>query len=195
MTVAHSGLTGTNLHESKGVAAAAANKVYVTDGAGSGSWTTALLALPAGAVVKSALVAYTTNATLSASIPVDNTIPQNTEGTQIITTSFTPTSATNKLRIRFRGTASTNVSAADSVVALFQDAIAGALVATRTNHANNDNEYPICFEYEMTSGTTSAITFNVRAGSTATMRFNGTTSARVFGGVANATLVIEEIKV
>lgn len=39
-TVAHSALTGSNLHESKGVAAATANQLYLTNGAGSGTWTT-----------------------------------------------------------------------------------------------------------------------------------------------------------
>lgn len=34
----HKDLTGTDLHESKGVAAAAVNLVFVTDGAGSGTW-------------------------------------------------------------------------------------------------------------------------------------------------------------
>ena len=34
----HSALTGTELHEPKGVAAAAAGKVYLSDGLGSGSW-------------------------------------------------------------------------------------------------------------------------------------------------------------
>lgn len=38
MTVAHKNLTGTDLHEPKGVAAAAVDKVYVSDGAGSGTW-------------------------------------------------------------------------------------------------------------------------------------------------------------
>jgi hypothetical protein len=38
--VAHSSLTGSNLHEPKGVAAATSGKVYVTDGAGSGVFTT-----------------------------------------------------------------------------------------------------------------------------------------------------------
>lgn len=38
--VEHSTLTGSSLHEPKGVAAAAANRVYVSNGAGSGSWTT-----------------------------------------------------------------------------------------------------------------------------------------------------------
>jgi hypothetical protein len=36
--VAHSSLTGSDLHESKGVSTAAANTLYVADGAGSGSW-------------------------------------------------------------------------------------------------------------------------------------------------------------
>lgn len=40
MAVEHSTLTGSSLHEPKGVAAAAANRVYVSDGAGSGSWAT-----------------------------------------------------------------------------------------------------------------------------------------------------------
>ena len=37
-TTPHSGLTGANLHEPKGVAAAAVDKVYISDGAGSGSF-------------------------------------------------------------------------------------------------------------------------------------------------------------
>lgn len=39
-TKAHKLLTGTDLHEPKGVAAAPAGQVYVSDGAGSGVWTT-----------------------------------------------------------------------------------------------------------------------------------------------------------
>lgn len=37
--VAHASLTGSQLHEPKGVAAASANTVYAADGAGSGAWT------------------------------------------------------------------------------------------------------------------------------------------------------------
>ena len=36
--VLHSSLTTTDLHEPKGIAAASADKVYVSDGAGSGAW-------------------------------------------------------------------------------------------------------------------------------------------------------------
>lgn len=38
MTVQHSAITDPNLHEPKGVAAAAVDQVYVADGAGSGAW-------------------------------------------------------------------------------------------------------------------------------------------------------------
>lgn len=38
--IEHSSLTSSELHEPKGAATAAAGKVYVTDGAGSGSWKT-----------------------------------------------------------------------------------------------------------------------------------------------------------
>lgn len=37
--VAHASLTGANLHEPKGADAASADQVYVSDGAGSGTWT------------------------------------------------------------------------------------------------------------------------------------------------------------
>ena len=37
---AHNALTGSDLHEPKGVAAATSGTVYVADGVGSGSWTT-----------------------------------------------------------------------------------------------------------------------------------------------------------
>lgn len=40
-TVAHSTLTGADLHEPKGVASAASNTVYVANGAGSGNWSSA----------------------------------------------------------------------------------------------------------------------------------------------------------
>lgn len=46
--VAHSALTGSNLHEPKGVASATAGTVYLADGAGSGSWTALL---PIGSVI------------------------------------------------------------------------------------------------------------------------------------------------
>jgi hypothetical protein len=46
MTTAHKDLTGAHLHEPKGIAATTSGKIYISDGAGSGVWTT--LAIPTG---------------------------------------------------------------------------------------------------------------------------------------------------
>jgi len=48
-TSQHATLTGSSLHEPKGVAAAVANRVYVSDGLGSGSWSQ----VPAAALASS----------------------------------------------------------------------------------------------------------------------------------------------
>jgi hypothetical protein len=37
--VEHSAITDPNIHEPKGIAAATADQIYVSDGAGSGDWT------------------------------------------------------------------------------------------------------------------------------------------------------------
>ena len=48
---------------------------------------------PSGSIINSAYGEYTANADLTATIPADDTIPQNTEGTEIVTATITPTSA------------------------------------------------------------------------------------------------------
>lgn len=60
--VQHSGLTDPNLHEPKGVGAAAADKVYVTDGAGSGDFHTT------GDITRTGVWNYDDNATSSTPI-------------------------------------------------------------------------------------------------------------------------------
>lgn len=52
--VEHSVLTGSDLHESKGVAAAANNRVYVTNGAGSGSF----VQVPAAAIAAAGVLVF-----------------------------------------------------------------------------------------------------------------------------------------
>lgn len=52
--VEHSVLTGSDLHESKGVATAAANRAYITDGAGSGSFQQ----VPAAAIAAAGVLVF-----------------------------------------------------------------------------------------------------------------------------------------
>lgn len=143
-------------------------------------------------VVNTQTGAVATGTTL---VPVDDTIPQNTEGDEYMTLAVTPTSATNKLRIEvvFNG-ASGNTT--DWVTAaLFQDATANAL-AVSAFFQNGTNEFrPIVFSHTMTAGTTSATTFKVRAGprdAGATVTFNGVSGGRLFGGVIASSITITE---
>lgn len=147
----------------------------------------------AGCVVDWAYATYTTNAALAGTTPVDDTIPQITEGTEILTVSITPKSATNRLRIRFDGFATAG-SSISLVTALHQDAIANALAARLVDLATGAYS-TVVLTHEMVAGTTSAITFRIRVGNGtgAAFRFNGSTAGRLLGGAAAATLIVEEI--
>lgn len=152
-----------------------------------------------GQIVSSAYGTYTSNSTLSATIPFDDTIPQSGEGTEIISVAYTPKSATNKLRFHFRGTAAGSGGATQAIAALFKNSDADALATGWVTTSSADHGDVIEFRHEMTTGSTSAATFKVRAGPGSTtafnVRFNGSSSARLFGGTMNASLLIEEIKV
>lgn len=121
------------------------------------------------------------------SIPNDNSIPQNTEGDEIMTLSITPMLSTSKLLIFF---SCQIISANPPVVALFQDSTANALAAIgfRSNSRNNAQ-----IVHMMTSGTTSSTTFKIRMGAGANVYINADGSGnRLMGGVSRAWLTITE---
>jgi hypothetical protein len=142
-----------------------------------------------GTLIGSKLVSYTANTTLSALIPLDDTIP--TSGTEIISTTFAAQDSASILRCTFRGTVS-NGSADNVVASIFQGSTnIGAQMANVTG-SNTKHGMHICAEY--TPGSTSSQTISVRAGGgTTSIAFNGVPGARFLGGAQAATLLIEEI--
>lgn len=151
---------------------------------------------PAGRIVQ--VVNTQTGAVASGStvIPIDDTIPQNTEGDQYMTLAITPTSATNKLKIEvvFFGAIA---APAEIIVALFQDTTANALATMSQYDDSGTGRRIISFSHYMTAGTTSSTTFKIRAGShTGTaLTFNGTGGARQYGGSLASSITITEIAV
>jgi hypothetical protein len=136
---------------------------------------------------------YTTYTSTGAGIPNDNTIPQITEGIELMTVAITPTSATSRLRIEFLGNFGGG-SGTYGIAALFQDSTANALAASSNGTYDSANMYPIEIAYEMAAGTTSATTFRIRVGSGAsTLYINGNSAERKFGGVTRCTLRVTEI--
>jgi hypothetical protein len=135
-------------------------------------------------------------ATGTTGLPWDDTIPQNTEGDQYMTLAVTPKSATSKLEITVVGNFACSTSEIISM-ALFQDSTANALQAVAAHDVAANLQNQLVIEYVMTSGTTSATTFKVRAGpnTSGTITFNGSSSGRKFGGVMASSIIITEIGV
>jgi hypothetical protein len=151
--------------------------------------------LGAGAVaqvVSSQTGAVSTGTTI---IPRDDTIPQNTEGTEFLSCAITPTSASNVLQIDVVLHASCSVTS-DIVAALFQDSAAGALSVGSMYATTAVGVMAIVLRHRMTAGTTSATTFRVRAGpiTAGTVTFNGSSGGRYYGGVYASSITITEIK-
>lgn len=147
-----------------------------------------------GMVVDRAFASYATNADITAVIPFDDTIPQNTEGTQILSASITPKTATNRIRYRFQGFYAV-LASANIVFAAFQNSVANAIQVGSTYQITGGAIGQMILEGELAPGSTSAQTIAIRVGpgGATTMRLNGQTSGRLFGGAAAATLVLEEI--
>lgn len=148
--------------------------------------------LPAGSIVQVVSSQSATYSSSTAVIPPDNTIPQNTEGTEYINATITPKSATNKLLIQFNGFVGTS-PAAWITAGLFQDSTANAICATVTYIDSNTATTTIPLTYFMTAGTTSATTFKIRMGiGSGTLYVNGSNTG-LMGGVAVINLTIMEI--
>lgn len=135
-------------------------------------------------------------ATGSTALPIDDTIPQITEGDEFMTLAIAPLNVNNKLEIKVTvtGAISTAASYGGYVVALFQDATANALAAMFcATAAFNTIQGTITFSYVMTAATTSTTTFRVRCGvPTGTFTFNGQGGTRTFGGASVSSIQVTE---
>lgn len=148
-----------------------------------------------GQVVQSVSTFTSTGSTTTTVIPQDGTIPQITEGAEFMSLSITPTSASNKLRIRVMANHSISTGFQSWSSALFRDSTANALAACGGRSDGTGLDIPTNMIYEVTAGSTAATTFRYRAGPAGahTLRFNqGGTDP--FGGVTFSGMVIEEIQ-
>jgi hypothetical protein len=135
-------------------------------------------------------------ATGTTTMPVDDTIPQNTEGTQFLTKAITRSSAANVLRIWAQAQVSHNAAASVSMgIALFQDATANALAAFYLQTPAQNQGVMLPLDVQILCSASGSTTFNVRIGtsSAGTATLNGSDTARLWGGVANSFLHIEEV--
>lgn len=124
-------------------------------------------------------------------VPADDTIPQNTEGDQYISTNFTPTRKVNLLDHSVFMFVSH--SASITIGALFQDSGANAIASGWAPQIFSNNN--LIISHFQRAATLSQITFAVRAGGGAagTLTVNGYSGARYLGGTIRSYHKIAEI--
>lgn len=138
-----------------------------------------------------------TTGTTSMALGLD-TIPQITDGTELVTVSITPKLSTTKLLITISGNLATSAASA-SWAAVFQDTTANAVVAVQAGtNIGADLTFPFNANYQMTSGTTSSTTFRLRVGlfngGSGSWAVNGTSAGRRLGGSQRAVIKVVEVK-
>ena len=159
--------------------------------------------LPGTALQRVEATPYTTYGSTTSAIPFDDTIPQNTEGTEILTATITPKLASSRLRIDVSIPILNTLAAAPgdgASVALFKTGTANALAIGNLYVFDNAGVELIrgyCgvnFYHEMSSTSVASQTFTVRYGpnGTGTAYINGSASARLYGGISAARLSITE---
>ena len=148
---------------------------------------------PAGSIIQVKNVTSGTYATTTTLIPIDNTIPQNTEGAEFFTLAITPTSTTSKLLIIVSAQVGSGAGVIWHTIALFQDSTANALASMASYIETSGGGYTAVLTHFMTAGTTSSTTFKLRYGpNTGTGAINGTSSA-IFNGTCATSMTIMEI--
>lgn len=159
-------------------------------------YTTSGKAVSAGKLVQRVeATPYTTWSTTTTAIPNDDTIPQNTEGSEYVTVTITPKSASNRLVIEACASALSADGLRTVTGAIYQDSTANALAAAQITITAANYMAPLSVRHEMAAGTTSATTFKFRLGTAAggTASINGNTSGRTLGGVNSVRISVTEI--
>lgn len=175
------------------VATGSSGQVLTSAGAGSPPTFATLSGL--GKIVQVVNVQDTDAGTSTNVITNDTSIPQISEGTEIMTLAITPTSSSNYLLINVEVNGVDSGGSLDMNVALFQDSTANALGAAVEFIAGGTGT-GILFSHYMQAGTTSETTFKVRGGpgASGTMTFTGQHSgASLFGVAMKSSITIWEI--
>lgn len=152
-------------------------------------------AYQAGVSIQTVATNSGTSTTTTSIIPIDDTIPQITEGLEVMTQAITPKSATNRLLVECTVTMSTS-NANYNVAALFQDATANALAASVEYNGSSTGQVSLTIRHDMLAGTTASTTFRLRIGpgTAGTTTFNGAAAVRNFGGITLSNIKITEYK-
>lgn len=148
-----------------------------------------LLSRLSGPVKQIVTAAVSTTATATTLMVNDDTIPQSSEGDEILTANITLTGASNKVLVRVNVFGASGANR-DYIMAVFRGGT-DAIAAT-TQVMNGWGQIGI--EFTDTPGSAGPHTYSVRLGPTVgdTFTVNGVSASRRLGGVAKSVIVLEE---
>jgi len=149
---------------------------------------------PAGSVLQVIHTQSQAQASGSTAIPLDNTIPQNTEGTQFFSAAITPSSALNKILViadvHLSAPVSTNVA-----LSIFKGSDADAICSgSAPSNGNASVVGRMVCRYLDTSASASEVTYKLRAGSNSGTYYLNTGSTAYYGDNRVSSLTLMEIK-
>ena len=139
-------------------------------------------------------VSSTTPLTITNVITADDTTPLVGEGTQILSTSFTPTSTSNKIEVQFNGLLASNLAGAFTVIALFEDSTCVGAKWIRQADAGTAIS---SLQFQFTPSSTNAATYSLRVGpGAAGTSFVNQDNAAAFtlGGLMEYSMTVLEVK-
>ena len=134
----------------------------------------------------------------SALIPLDDTIPQNTEGAEVFTQAITPKFNTSKIHIKVVLNLSNSNASNLHTAAIFRDSVANSIAAGWAKCVGtNAPSSPMVINFLDSPATTSAVTYKVRvgysAGSSSVVQVNGGSGTRYLGGSLASGMTLMEV--
>ena len=153
-----------------------------------------------GDVVQRAHNSYSEVATGTTILPMDDTIPQKTEGDQYMATpTLAPTAEANLLKVATEGEFSSSITSNWLTVALFRDSTSDCFAAgfMYTHPTATGTARIGVTPSPFVAGSVASTVVSVRAGITAsgTTTFNGSSNTRLLGTTNKSFISIEEIMV
>lgn len=149
---------------------------------------------PSGSIIGHAYAMYTSQIAHTAVIPADTTIPQITEGDEILSLTYTPKIVGSKLLVRFQGMTCNDSTGYGVSAAMFLNGAANAVDAVFCYQYQPSSPYMIGMEIELTPSGLTPQTISIRIGpQSGAQRMNAGGTAITLGGVPKTTLIVEEI--
>ena len=165
------------------------DKIIPTDGAPTGG---------GGGIIQIIHKDYRDFFSTSALIPLDDTIPQNTEGAEVFTQAITPKFNTSKVLIKVVLNLSNSNASNLHTAAIFRDSVANSIAAGWAKCVGtNAPSSPMVINFLDSPATTSAVTYKVRigysAGSSSVVQVNGGSGTRYLGGALASGMTLMEV--